>query len=71
MILGQFSFLISLYILVISLLMYMWQIFSPTLTDHFFYCAEALNFYEVPFVHSFSKLLDCWGSIEEILAYTY
>jgi hypothetical protein len=31
LILGEFSFLSCLYILVISPLMYSWQIFSPTL----------------------------------------
>jgi hypothetical protein len=31
LILGEFSFLSSLYFLVISPLMYNWQIFSPTL----------------------------------------
>jgi hypothetical protein len=47
LILGEFSFLSSLYILVISPLMCSWQIFFPLcgwsfqLRDHFFCCAEA------------------------------
>jgi hypothetical protein len=62
LILGEFSFLSSLYILVFSPLsdVYPAKIFLPfygqpfQFRDHFLCCAEAFKFHVVPFVNPFS-----------------